>query len=362
MIAELKNTIANTPDLYTQKPFGETAILMINGSDSAISIVMEVPYPCALRQEALSNHLISAVTQKHPTLKATSIDISWQSKIAARKAQKGLPLLPSVKNIVAIASGKGGVGKSTTAVNIALAMAAEGARVGILDADIYGPSIPQMLGIADKRPQSGEKGGIVPLNGHGLQAISIGFMVDTETPMVWRGPMVSQALEQLVKDTLWDELDYLFVDMPPGTGDIQLTLSQKVPLTGAVIVTTPQDIALLDARRGLKMFEQVGVSILGLVENMSVYCCPQCGHKAPIFGEGGAKKMSADYEVEMLGHLPLSLSIREKADSGMPTVVSDPTSDTAQTYRDIAHKIAVTIAKKQKNFDSKMPNIVIQNT
>jgi ATP-binding protein involved in chromosome partitioning len=275
--------------------------------------------------------------------------------------QRGVKLVPGIKNIIAVASGKGGVGKSTTAVNLALALAAEGAAVGVLDADIYGPSQPMMLGIAG-RPQSTDGKSLEPMMGHGLQAISIGFLIDVDTPMVWRGPMVTQALEQLLKDTRWRELDYLVVDLPPGTGDIQLTLAQKVPVTGVVIVTTPQDIALIDARKGLKMFEKVGIPILGIVENMSIHVCPKCGHESHIFGSGGAERMCKEYGMELLGQLPLDESIREQADSGKPTVVADPDGKSAEIYRRIARRCAVKIAESQKDMTSKFPNIVVQNT
>jgi len=270
-------------------------------------------------------------------------------------------LVPGVRSIIAVASGKGGVGKSTTAVNLALALSAEGASVGVLDADIYGPSQPMMLGIAG-RPESKDGKSLEPMEGHGLQAISIGFLIDTDTPMVWRGPMVTQALEQLLKDTRWRELDYLVVDLPPGTGDIQLTLAQKVPVTGVVIVTTPQDIALIDARKGLKMFEKVGIPILGVVENMSFHICPKCGHESHIFGTGGAEKMSREYGTELLGQLPLDEAIRSQADSGKPTVVSDPDGPVAEIYRRIARRCAVKIAESQRDMTSKFPNIVVQNT
>jgi ATP-binding protein involved in chromosome partitioning len=276
--------------------------------------------------------------------------------------QRGVKLIPGIKNIVAVASGKGGVGKSTTAVNLALALAAEGAAVGVLDADIYGPSQPMMLGI-NGRPESKDGKTMEPLEGHGVQAMSIGFLVEaTDQPMVWRGPMVTQALEQLLKDTAWRALDYLVVDMPPGTGDVQLTLAQKVPVTGAVIVTTPQDIALIDARKSLKMFEKVGVPILGIIENMSMHVCSHCGHQEPIFGQGGAQKMSRDYGSELLGQLPLDIRIREQADSGRPTVVSDPDGPAAQTYRAIARRLAVKIADQAKDMTSKFPNIVVSKS
>jgi ATP-binding protein involved in chromosome partitioning len=266
-----------------------------------------------------------------------------------------------VKNVIAVASGKGGVGKSTTAVNLALALAAEGATVGIMDADIYGPSQPTMLGITG-RPDSSDGQSMEPMMGHGIQAMSIGFLVDVEQPMVWRGPMVTQALEQLLNDTKWKDLDYLVVDLPPGTGDIQLTLAQRVPVTGAVIVTTPQDIALIDARKGLKMFEKVGIPILGIVENMSLHICSNCGHEERIFGTGGGEKMCQDYEVEFLGSLPLDIRIREETDSGKPTVVAEPDSRISMIYRDIARKVAIRVAEQAQDFSARFPSIVIQNT
>jgi ATP-binding protein involved in chromosome partitioning len=280
----------------------------------------------------------------------------------AHAVQHGVKLLPGVKNIIAVASGKGGVGKSTTAVNLALALAAEGARVGILDADIYGPSQPQMLGIGHERPQSLDGKHMEPLQAHGIQAMSIGFLVDPDTPMVWRGPMATQALNQLLKDTNWKDLDYLVIDMPPGTGDIQLTLSQQVPVTGAVIVTTPQDIALLDARKGIKMFEKVGVPVVGVVENMSIHICSKCGHEEHIFGTGGGQKLCADYNIPFLGALPLDLQIRQEADGGTPTVVADPDGRIAAIYREIARKVALRVAEKAKDMTHKFPNIVVQNT
>jgi ATP-binding protein involved in chromosome partitioning len=268
--------------------------------------------------------------------------------------------MPNVKNIIAVASGKGGVGKSTTAVNLALALAAEGATVGILDADIYGPSQPMMLGVSG-RPESKDGKTMEPLENHGLQVSSIGFMIDPDEPMVWRGPMVTQALQQLLEQTNWRELDYLVVDMPPGTGDIQLTLSQKVPVTGAIIVTTPQDIALLDARKGLKMFEKVGIPILGVVENMSTHICSNCGHQEHIFGHGGGAKMCADFGAEYLGALPLTMAIREQTDSGRPTVIAEPDGPVATIYKEIARKVAVKIAEKAKDMTSKFPSIVVKN-
>jgi len=282
------------------------------------------------------------------------------SKVVSHSVQRGVKLVPGIKNIIAVASGKGGVGKSTTAVNLALALAAEGATVGMLDADIYGPSQPLMLGITG-RPTSKDGKSMEPMEGHGVQAMSVGFLIEQDTPMVWRGPMVTQALEQLLTETRWRDLDYLVVDLPPGTGDIQLTLAQKVPVTGAVIVTTPQDIALIDARKGLKMFEKVGIPIIGIVENMAIHICSQCGHAEHIFGEGGGARMSKDYDVELLGSLPLDIRIREQADSGKPTVVADPDGPVAAIYRDVARKVAARIARQGEDRTSVFPKIVIQN-
>lgn len=290
-----------------------------------------------------------------------SVTVNASMKIVPHAVQRGVNLVPGIKNIIAVASGKGGVGKSTTAVNLALGLAAEGASVGVLDADIYGPSQPMMLGIRG-RPESKDGKSLEPMEGHGLQAMSIGFLVDLETPMVWRGPMVTSALEQLLRETKWRDVDYLVVDLPPGTGDIQLTLAQRVPVTGALIVTTPQDIALIDARKGLKMFEKVGIPILGIVENMSLHICSNCGHEEHIFGEGGAARMAKDYGVEVLGALPLDIAIREQADSGKPTVVSDPDGRIAAIYKQIARRVAVRIAERQQDHSAAFPKIVVQNT
>ena len=320
---------------------------------------VELGYPARSQHEPM-RRLLTAALEKLPGI--GRIDIGVSSKVVAHSVQQGVKLLPGVRNIIAVASGKGGVGKSTTAVNLALALAAEGARVGILDADIYGPSQPQLLGIGDAQPETQDGKTMEPLQAHGLQAMSIGFLVGQDTPMVWRGPMATQALNQLLKDTAWKDLDYLVIDMPPGTGDIQLTLSQSVPVTGAVIVTTPQDIALLDARKGLKMFEKVGVPILGVVENMSVHICSKCGHEEHIFGHGGGETLCADYGIPFLGALPLDIQIRAEADSGAPTVAADPDGRIAAIYKQIARKVAVRIAEKARDMTHKFPNIVIQNT
>ncbi|MCQ9373772.1 iron-sulfur cluster carrier protein ApbC [Methyloversatilis sp. XJ19-13] len=330
--------------------------IRVDGAD--VSVDIELGYPAKSQMDHLRRMAI-AVLRAIPGV--GNVSVSMTQKIVSHTVQRGVKLLPGVKNIIAVASGKGGVGKSTTAVNLALALAAEGATVGLLDADIYGPSQPQMLGITG-RPESPDGKSLSPMMAYGIQAMSIGFLIDVETPMVWRGPMVTSALEQLLTETRWEDVDYLVIDMPPGTGDIQLTLAQKVPVTGAVIITTPQDIALLDARKGLKMFEKVGIPILGIVENMSIHTCSKCGHEEHIFGEGGGARMAADYGLEVLGSLPLAMQIREQADSGKPTVVSDPDGRVAEIYRDIARKVAVKIADKGKDMSAKFPSIVVQNT
>ncbi|MES2741369.1 MAG: iron-sulfur cluster carrier protein ApbC [Pseudomonadota bacterium] len=322
-----------------------------------VSLEIELGYPAKSQLAAIGASVEAALGRLDGV---AQVDAKVGFKIISHSVQRGLKLMPQVKNIIAVASGKGGVGKSTTAANLALALAAEGAAVGMLDADIYGPSQPMMLGISG-RPKTNDGKTMEPMENHGLQVSSIGFMIDPDEPMVWRGPMVTQALQQLLEQTNWRALDYLIVDMPPGTGDIQLTLSQKVPVTGAVIVTTPQDIALLDARKGLKMFEKVGIPILGVVENMSTHVCSQCGHTEEIFGAGGGAKMCADYGVDFLGALPLTMAIREQTDSGRPTVVAEPDGPVAAIYQAIARKIAIKVAEQAKDMSSKFPSIVIKN-
>jgi len=334
----------------------EAKNIKIDGDDVSLDIVLG--YPAKTQVEPIRKAVIAKL-KGIPGIGNVSANVTI--KIVTHAVQRGVKLISNVKNIIAVASGKGGVGKSTTAVNLALALAAEGASVGMLDADIYGPSQPTMLGITG-RPESRDGKRLEPLEGHGIQAMSIGFLIDVETPMVWRGPMVTQALEQLLNETNWRDIDYLVVDLPPGTGDIQLTLAQKVPVTGAIIVTTPQDIALMDARKGLKMFEKVNIPILGIVENMSLHICSKCGHEEHVFGSGGGSRMSKDYAVDLLGSLPLDISIREQADSGKPTVVANPDGRVAEIYRQIARRVAVKIAEKQQDHSAVFPKIVIQNT
>ncbi len=358
-IEQIKSVLAGLIDPNTQKDFISTkSAKQIKVQDGVASLEIELAYPAKSQYLLITNMVRDALLSLDGI---SSVDVKVTTKIVAHAVQRGIKLMPNVKNIIAVASGKGGVGKSTTAVNLALALAAEGASVGLLDADIYGPSQPMMMGI-DGRPESADGKTMEPLENYGVQVSSIGFMVDPDSPMVWRGPMVTQALQQLLELTNWRDLDYLIVDMPPGTGDIQLTLSQKVPVTGAVIVTTPQDIALLDARKGLKMFEKVGIPILGIVENMSTHVCSNCGHTEAIFGAGGGEKMCAEYGVEFLGGLPLTMAIRQQADSGKPTVVAEPDGEIAQIYKNIARKVAIKVAEKAKDMSSKFPTITVQNT
>ena len=353
---QLLQALAAVIDPNTGKDFvASKAVKNLKTDSGAVSFDLQLAYPAKsqhLEFESALRAAASAVSW------VSSVQISCSTHIEAHSVQRGVQLLPGVKNIIAVASGKGGVGKSTTAVNLALALSAEGASVGLLDADIYGPSVPMMMGINGK-PESVDGKNMEPMQGHGLQVMSIGFLVEPDQAMIWRGPMATQALDQLLRQTAWKDLDYLIVDMPPGTGDIQLTLSQRVPLTGAVIVTTPQDIALLDARKGIKMFEKVGVPILGIVENMAVHVCTNCGHIEHIFGEDGGKKMAAEYNMDYLGGLPLDMQIRLQADGGAPTVVADPEGSVAGLYKAIARKLAVSVAAKAKDFSAKFPSITI---
>jgi ATP-binding protein involved in chromosome partitioning len=356
---DIQNALSELIDPVTDENYvEEKAVKNLKIEENRIYLEIALGYP----GKSLVEQIRKQVQQRLKQLPGVdSVTVNVYSKIVSHSVQRGVKLVPGIKNIIAVASGKGGVGKSTTAVNLALALAAEGAVVGMLDADIYGPSQPMMLGITG-RPTSADGKTMEPMEGHGIQAISVGFLIDVETPMVWRGPMVTQALEQLLTETRWSNLDYLVVDLPPGTGDIQLTLAQKVPVTGAVIVTTPQDIALLDARKGLKMFEKVGIPIIGIVENMAMHQCSNCGHMEHIFGEGGGARMSKDYNVDLLGSLPLDIRIREQSDSGKPTVVSDPEGQVTQIYKNIARKVAAKIAKQSQDRSHMFPKIVVQNT
>ena len=348
--------IAGVVDPNTGRDFvSSKSIKNLTLTDGDVAFEVELGYPAKSQMPGIRKALIAAAKG---VAGVDNVSVNVVSRIVAHSVQRGVQLLPKVKNIVAVASGKGGVGKSTTAVNLALALAAEGASVGLLDADIYGPSVPMMMGI-DGRPESEDGQTMEPLENYGVQVMSIGFLVAQDEAMIWRGPMATQALEQLLRQTNWRDLDYLIVDMPPGTGDIQLTLSQRVPMTGAVVVTTPQDIALLDAKKGIKMFEKVGVPILGIVENMAVHVCSNCGHVEHVFGADGGRRMAEDYKMDYLGALPLNIQIRLQADSGKPTVVSDPDGEVAAIYKAVARKVALSIAAKNKDFSSKFPSIKI---
>ncbi|MEI8385253.1 MAG: iron-sulfur cluster carrier protein ApbC [Nitrosomonadaceae bacterium] len=355
---QVQSVLSEITDLSTGKDYvkgKEARNIRIDGCNVALDIVLGYPAKSVIEsiRKQVANKLATI-----PGIGSVNVDVS--SKIVSHSVQRGVTLIPGVKNIIAVASGKGGVGKSATAVNLALALASEGASVGILDADIYGPSQPQMLGITG-RPESLDGKNLEPMMAHGIQAMSIGLLIDADSPMVWRGPMVTQALQQLLNETRWHDVDYLIIDMPPGTGDIQLTLAQKVPVTGAVIVTTPQDIALLDARKGLKMFEKVGIPIIGIVENMSTHICSSCGHEEHIFGEGGGDKMCKDYSTELLGSLPLDIRIREQTDAGRPTVVADPDGQVAEIYRSIARRIAVKVDELSQDYSELFAKIVIED-
>ncbi len=333
------------------------AIKSVEPQGDGWKIVIQLGYPAAGYFDELREAAVAALAEFDGV---GPLEIEVSSRIKSHAVQQNLKPLPGIKNIIAVASGKGGVGKSTTAVTLALALKAEGAEVGILDADIYGPSVPRMLG-CHGQPESTDGKSLEPMVGHGIQSMSIGYLIEEDTPMIWRGPMVTQALEQLLNDTRWRDVDYLVVDLPPGTGDTQLTLAQRIPVSGAIIVTTPQDIALLDARKGLKMFEKVEVPVLGIVENMSIHICSQCGHAEHIFGAGGGERMAQEHGVDLLGSLPLDIHIREQADSGNPTVAAMEDSQVSQIYRAIARKAAAKLATRARDHSAAFPNIVIQN-
>ncbi|MCX4193150.1 iron-sulfur cluster carrier protein ApbC [Methylophaga sp. OBS1] len=354
---QVQEIINDFVDPATEIKLGETkpGIKVEQEGDKQV-VTVTLGYPV----KGYATELQQQLADKLNAAGADGVSVKVDTKVIKHKVQQGVPALENVKNIIAVASGKGGVGKSTTAVNLALALAAEGATVGVLDADIYGPSQPRMLGTT-KRPESTDGKTIEPIESYGVQSMSIGFLIDEEEPMIWRGPMVTQALQQMLGDTNWKQLDYLVIDLPPGTGDIQLTLSQKVPVSGALIVTTPQDISLLDARKAYKMFEKVKVPVLGVVENMSTHICSQCGHEEHIFGSGGGQNMADQYGINLLGSLPLNIRIREDADGGQPSVVTDPEGDIAMAYRHIARRLAARLAMQGKNYAAAFPNIVVKN-
>ena len=339
-------------------PVSARMIKDISIIDNLVKVDLELGMPIGGIQHSISEELNSKL--RHQTT-AKDVLINIRSKILSHAVQKNVEALKGVKNVIAVGSGKGGVGKSTVAVNLALALKEEGAKVGMMDADIYGPSLPTMLGCHGKAASNDGKT-LEPMEAHGIQCVSMGHMVDTDdTPVIWRGPMATSALTQLLNDSNWDDLDYLVIDLPPGTGDIQLTLCQNIPVTGAVIVTTPQDISLIDANKALKMFEKVSVSVLGVVENMSTHICSSCGHEEAIFGSGGGETMSDRYGIPLLGQIPLAKEIREGVDQGTPTVSSDPESPVSDVFREIARQVSADISKKPKNFSAKMPKIVIEN-
>ncbi len=346
-------------DLFQAVQSGFISFTSIPSTSSDSGIILQYPFPIEGHKRNLLEQIQSA-QQNIANEKKLNIDFAWSVK--AHAVQQHLKPLVGIKNIIAVASGKGGVGKSTTSVNIALALAKEGAAVGLLDADIYGPSIPSMLGLSGQKPESPDGKSIEPMQAHGVKCMSIGFLVGEDQPMVWRGPMVTQALTQLLNETNWGELDYLIVDMPPGTGDLQLTLSQRVPLSGAAIVTTPQNIALLDAKKGLQMFRKVNVKILGIVENMAAFICPHCNQESAIFGSHGGQAMAKEYDTNLLGSIPLATRIREETDKGIPTVVSEPDNVLAKAYQQVALKLLAELAVSQKDYSNLFPKIVVENT
>ncbi|MDX9740555.1 MAG: iron-sulfur cluster carrier protein ApbC [Gammaproteobacteria bacterium] len=356
---EIEAAIATYTDPYLGTDLVQAKVVREIGVDGTrVRVRIEPGFPMRGYEEALR----AALSQRIAAVAGVGeVEVNITPRIVSHAVQQGVKPIPQVKNIIAVASGKGGVGKSTTTANLALALAAEGATVGVLDADIYGPSQPRMLG-AQTRPESRDGHSMEPVIAHGIQSMSIGYLIEEDTPMIWRGPMVTQALEQLLRETRWQGLDYLVIDLPPGTGDVQLTLAQRIPVSGAVIVTTPQDIALLDARKALKMFEKVRVPVLGVMENMSIHVCSQCGHQEAIFGEGGGERMAADYGVELLGRLPLDRRIRENADGGHPSVIADPEGAIAASYREIARRVAARLSLQAKDYSAKIPNIVIQQS
>lgn len=363
-ISEALQNAIETQIKHVQIPFTDQDILELKAlkamhlKGTELTLEINLPFPCRSLWPSIEQNLAHQLKQ----LKEIElVCVEFGTEVVAHDVQKGTTPLANIKNIIAIASGKGGVGKSTTAVNLALALQQEGAQVGILDADIYGPSIPTMLNINEK-PQTTDGKSMQPLEAYGLQAMSIGALIDEDSPMIWRGPIVTQTLTQLLNETNWDNLDYLIIDLPPGTGDVQLTLAQQIPVTGGVIVTTPQQVSLIDAKKGLKMFQKVEIPVLGIIENMSTHICSNCGHEEAIFGENGGQEMAKKYHVDFLGALPLNKRIREEADQGAPTVTADPSSEIANKYRHMAHQVSAKVGVKKRNYANLFPNIVVQNT
>ena len=359
----LQNSI-ETQIKQVKIPFTEQDILELKAlkamhvKGAYLTLEISLPFPCRSLWPSIEQNLSHHLKQLG---EISSVQVEFQTEVVAHDVQKGTTPMANIKNIIAVASGKGGVGKSTTSVNLALALQQEGAQVGILDADIYGPSIPTMLNIKEK-PQTKDGKSMQPLEAYGLQAMSIGALIDEDSPMIWRGPIVTQTLTQLLNETNWDNLDYLIIDLPPGTGDVQLTLAQQIPVTGGVIVTTPQQVSLIDAKKGLKMFQKVEIPVLGIIENMSTHICSNCGHEEAIFGENGGQEMAKKYRVDFLGALPLNKRIREEADQGQPTVTAEPSSEIANKYRHMAHQISAKVGVKKRNYANLFPNIVVQNT
>ena len=354
----LKNLLSQIIDPHAGTDIVSLGWLRGVGIDGArVSVDLRAGYPIDCIRESLVRS-ISEALEADANIESASVNLDW--RVVPHSVQGELKPLDQIKNIIAVASGKGGVGKSATAVNLALALRADGARVGVLDADIYGPSMPRMFGISGHPETDGNR--IIPQLGHGLQVMSIGFLVEEDTPMIWRGPMVTSALQQLLTETNWNGLDYLVIDLPPGTGDIQLTLAQKVPVSGTIIVTTPQDIALLDARKAVQMFRKVDMTVLGVVENMSSHICSNCGHEETIFGSGGGQRMSDEYDVPLLGSLPLAMQIRVDLDEGMPTVVADPDSELTARYREMARNTAAHLSKRPRSLSLNLPKINVLNT
>jgi len=360
---EQRDAIAQAIDSVTlpdidSEALNSSALEAAQLKNTHLTLTLALPFPGKSLWPAIEQQLQHALLQQDTF---ETVEITFTTDIKAHAVQGGTQPLKNVKNIIAVASGKGGVGKSTTSVNLALALQQEGAQVGLLDADIYGPSIPTMLGVHQK-PETKDGKSMEPLSAYGLQLMSIGFLINPDDPMIWRGPIVTSTLTQLLNETNWQNLDYLIIDLPPGTGDVQLTLSQQIPVTGSVIVTTPQEVALIDARKGLRMFEKVNIPVLGVVENMSTHVCSQCGHEEAIFGENGGQKLAEQFKVPFLGALPLDSQIRAQSDQGAPTVTAMPTSGAAQKYRDIAHQVSAQIATKRRDYASAFPNIVVENS